>query len=262
MTFNIEQNKVSIWTSFALTHMSPIIPIIFTVFAFLVLFGTERPGNMLETYFRHQIIPIILTITFVFMVTIIELIIGFNSLFGIMNPEAFFVFAAVINLTTCIRAVKFYGPIILRRNILIVLVWITTLAYILALLFFRHNYIFFLINSFILIPEIVYHAFRGRKFKGDLKMILFFLSNQFYVLYFKSCPENIFRESPNYLLGYCLLGIFLLQVAFIKAQLTYGPRFFIPSIFVQEKYNYYDKKKLMSLPKLENIVPECYICLN
>ena len=122
------------------------------------------------------------------MVSIVELIIGFNSLFGIMNPEAFFVFAALINLATCAQAVKFYGPIILRRNILIILVWITTIAYVLGLLFFRHSYIFFLVNSFILIPEIAYHIVRGRKFKGDLKMILFVLSNQFYVLYFKSCP--------------------------------------------------------------------------
>ena len=92
-------------------------------------------------------------------------------------------------------------------------------------------------------------------------MIFFVLSNQLYVLYFKFCPSNIFRESPNYLLGYCLIGIFLIQLAFIRAQVVYGPRFFVPQMFLRETYNYYDKKKLFSLPKLENMVPECYICL-
>ena len=67
----VNENKISIWVSYSMTHITPITALIFTFFSILVFFGTERPGNMLETYYRHQIIPIILSITFVFMVAII-----------------------------------------------------------------------------------------------------------------------------------------------------------------------------------------------
>lgn len=244
LSFQINNIEISIWLSYEKVTISPITAFIFAFYALLVFFGTQRPGNILNTYFRHHIIPIILSTSFIFMVSIVELIIGFNSLFGVMNPETFFILAGFINLSTCIQTLRFYGSIILRKNILIIMVWIVTFGYICFLLLFRHSYIFFIINSFILLPEIIYHCIRGKKIKSDRKMILFSICPQFYVLYFKSCPENIFRESPNYLLGYCLLGLITIQIAFIRAQIRFGPRFFIPSIFLPKKHKYYNKKKI------------------
>lgn len=75
-------------------------------------------------------------------------------------------------------------------------------------------------------------------------MILFVISGQFYVLYFKSCPANIFRESPNYVLAICIIGIILFQVLIVVLQIRRGPRFFIPSIFLPSYFNYYDENKI------------------
>ena len=81
-----KNHEISLWLSYSVTNVSPEVTLIFTIYGLPVFFGTQRPGKIIDTYYRHQIIPIILSISFVFMVSIVEFIIGFNSLFGIMNP--------------------------------------------------------------------------------------------------------------------------------------------------------------------------------
>ena len=153
----------------------------------------------------------------------------------------------------CIQSLRFYSSIIFRKNILIIFVWLLTISYIWFLLLFRHSYIFLIINSLILVPEIIYHCYRGQKIKSDPKMLIFSISSQFYVLYFKSCPLNIFRESPNYLISYCLTGLVILQITFIIFQIRRGPRFFIPSIFLPHHHNYYEKNKISTQLKIKNV---------
>jgi hypothetical protein len=65
--------------------------------------------------------------------------------------------------------------------------------YLWFLLYFRHNWICLTINSLVFIPEIAYHSWKGQKIEGDFRFIFFALTSQFYILYFKSTPLNMFR---------------------------------------------------------------------
>lgn len=166
-----------------------------------------------------------------------------------------------MNLWACFYIMKFYHPIILMKKKMIVVSWITVILYVWLLLYFRHSYIFLIINSFIFLPEIVYHSVRGQKVSLDYRFILFCLSNQIYVIYFKVCPENIFRESPNYLLGYCMAGILAFQVFLLIGQIYVSPRFFIPGILLPKHHNYFNEKAITKSIEMKTN-NECYICLD
>lgn len=110
-----------------------------------------------------------------------------------MNPEAFFTVAGFINLAVCYQIVRFYGFLILRKQLILIATWLLSCLYIWFLLYFRHNYICLILNSLIFLPEIAYHCLKGQKIEADPRFVFIVLSNQLYVLYFKSYPENIFK---------------------------------------------------------------------
>lgn len=192
-------------------------------------------------------------------VSIVEFIIGCNSLFGSMNPEAFFVVAGYLNLSSASKIFKSSLSIIFKKKKLIIVSWVVVILYIWLLLYFKHSYIFLIINSFIFVPEIIYHSIKGQKIVLDHRYIVFCLSNQVYIVYFKVCPKNIFRESPNSLLGYCILSILFIQVLLVVGQVYLGPRFFIPWFLLPKKFNYYDETQIKKTG-LKNS-QACYICL-
>lgn len=136
--------------------------------------------------------------------------------------------------------------------------WLLTCFYTWFLLYFRHNKICLFLNSLVFVPEIIFHFIRGQKIKGDLRFVLVLLSNQVYVLYFKSCPNNMFKESPSYTLGYMIIIALGIQVCLLGGQVFYGPRFFVPSFLLPYQHNYFDEKEINSVTKCG---ADCYICL-
>ena len=239
--------------------MDPRTPFFFTLAAFLVLLAVRRKTKISDTHIKHQIITLVLPTVMTFLVSACEIVIGFRSLFGKMSPEAFFTVAGAINLAVCYQIIRFYWSLLFQNRWSIVLVWILSCAYIWFLLFFRHNYVCLIINSLILLPEIGYHCLNGRKIEPDLRFILFVFSTQMYVMYFKSCPSNIFKETPSYLALYCISTLLITQTLILVGQICVGSRFFIPNILLPSYYNYYDEKILKSVTKANN--PECHICL-
>jgi hypothetical protein len=191
--FQVSEHKLQLWLEYKVEKTNPLTTIVFALYSWLISYLVKRPGSILDTYHKHSIIPIILSIIFLFMVSAVQFVMGCGSLFGKMTPATFFIFSALVNFFICIHALKFYGGIVLKRRVLIILVWVLTFSYFSLLLFLRHSYVFFIFNSFILVPEIAYHSRRGQRIKADWKFLLFIVSNQFYVLYFKSCPDNVFR---------------------------------------------------------------------
>lgn len=166
-----------------------------------------------------------------------------------MNPEAFFVVAGFLNLLACYHILKYYYSIIIYMKLMIIPIWILIIAYTLLLIVFRHSYIFLIINSLIYIPEIIYQSARGQKIVSDIRYTILLGSNQLYIFYFKVCPSNIFRESPNYLLGYCIASLLILQILIVLGQIYLGPRFFIPSVFLPKRHNYYNSEQISKILK-------------
>jgi len=159
-----------------------------------------------------------------------------------MSPEAFFTVSGFINFAIFYQVTKFYGKLAFNKNIEMILAWVLTCFYTWFLLYFRHNKICLILNSLVFVPEIVYHCRRGQKIKGDLRFVLLVISNQMYVIYFKSCPTNLFKESPSYSLGMIIMILLFTQITIIAGQIAYGPRFFIPLFFLPHQHNYFDAK--------------------
>lgn len=132
--------------------MSPNSSFLFALLAFTIILITKRTKSLEQTRIRHQFISIILSCILLFVVSIIQFIIGVRSLFGKMSPESFFTITSFMNLYICYRVTKFYWSIVYFNRWSIIFVWVFSCFYIWFLLFFRHNYICLILSSFVLIP--------------------------------------------------------------------------------------------------------------
>ena len=97
---------------------------------------------------------------------------------------------------------------------------------------------FVVVNSLFLLPQIIHNAYEGIKPGFYFSYIATIITSQFYMIYYKGCPENILSVSPNY---YACLGIVIslgAQIAILYLQHRLGARFFIPKKCIPGYYNY------------------------
>jgi len=121
---------------------------------------------------------------------------------------------------------------------------------------------FLSLTSAFFIPQIVHNALRGQRYKFDSTYI--FLLGAVRVIipsYVRSCPDSIFRLTPNLTFLEFYIGFLALQILILFLQAKFGSRFFIPSCFLPPKYNYYVKIDVEQ-ETTEEEADACSICMD
>jgi len=101
---------------------------------------------------------------------------------------------------------------------------------------------FMSLTSAFFLPQIIHNALRGQRYKFDSAYIFLLGAIRVIIpLYVRSCPDSIFRLTPDYVFLDFYVGAIAFQVLVLFLQAKFGSRFFIPSCFLPPKYNYYVK---------------------
>lgn len=120
---------------------------------------------------------------------------------------------------------------------------------------------FVFISYFFFLPQIIHNAMRGQNCGFDFNYIFFFIGIRILIpLYFRGCPNNLFRLTPGASFCFLLNGAMCLQIFIIFLQMKFGSRFFIPKICLPPIYNYF----VDYIVDLNEIIPEyddCVICM-
>lgn len=119
---------------------------------------------------------------------------------------------------------------------------------------------FQLVNSLVLLPQIIHSAWRGVKPVTNLSYISVLLINQLYVLYYRGVPHNAMRISPNYMVCAGVCWILAAQLIFIILQNRYGSRFFILKRCIPNYHEYYMEVDMTEL-NVKLLGEDCPICL-
>ncbi|CAK4069873.1 unnamed protein product [Aphanomyces euteiches] len=121
------------------------------------------------------------------------------------------------------------------------------------------------------VPQIVHNVHREVRNPFDTSYILgMSVTRLFLPLYLYGCPKNFLTAMPIFPLQYhpnlCygLVAWMALQVAVLLLQRHWGPRFFIPAMFLPVKYNYerrMDPDQLSLLRVNQGDELDCVICM-
>lgn len=115
------------------------------------------------------------------------------------------------------------------------------------------------------IPQIVLDAVKGHKSSLSIKFILgVSICRLMLPLYTWGCPDSIFNgevipavPGPSGFVVTILIFVQLVQVGLMLSQKRFGPRWFVPWMFLPNVYNYYRRIDLDE----EFGVPECVVCM-
>lgn len=118
--------------------------------------------------------------------------------------------------------------------------YISLFSYLWLLLNYGNRNWLLILNSLSLVPQIVHNIRFGNRLGLQFSYITIIMSNQLYVLYIKSCSDNILRYHPDYDFCKLILLLAIAQVVFITLQNIFGPLFFVPKLFIPGYHNYFD----------------------
>lgn len=126
--------------------------------------------------------------------------------------------------------------------------------------FFLPDTWFLYLTAPYLVPQIVHNAIKGQKVKFNWQFVfLLGLLRVGVPCYVKSYSYSVFRYTPDPSFAIWYTSFVLFQILILFLQSKVGPRFFIPSIFLPPKFNYYFKLNLDE-PGIEE--ENCSICLS
>ncbi|KAL4464619.1 hypothetical protein ABPG74_011180 [Tetrahymena malaccensis] len=123
--------------------------------------------------------------------------------------------------------------------------------------FIYDSFIFCL--SFFFVPQIICSAINGNSKKFYNSYVFGILLPRIALpLYMRGCPSNIMNFKPSQ--EFCVLWVtsFAFQIFIMYLQSKFGPRFFIPSIFLPKQYNY---NFVYQYNPEEKDTDDCSICL-
>ena len=98
---------------------------------------------------------------------------------------------------------------------------------------------FLMLQSLVLIPQILHNIINVNKAKFDLSYLACLLIGHFYLFYYKGYPNNIMANSPNYLFCSIMVGLIALQLLIIYFQSKRSSKFFLPKWLIPGYHNYH-----------------------
>jgi hypothetical protein len=119
---------------------------------------------------------------------------------------------------------------------------------------------FQIVNSLVLLPQIIHNAYQGVKPVKNVSYFLVLMANQLYILYYRGVPHNTMRISPNYMVCAGVCWSLALQLLIVILQNKYGSRFFVPKRCIPNYYNYYMVIEVNNLD-MKLLGEDCPICL-
>ena len=169
--------------------------------------------------------------------------------------------SGVITFVTVIRFVQCFEPVIRRINGIkgYLQFYALIFVYIWCLFSYGATKWFIIVNSLIFLPQIFHNTYEGIKPNFYFSYISTIAMSQFYIIYYKGCPENILRISPSL---WCCIGVAIsltLQILFLYIQHKRGARFFIPKRCILGYHNYIEEIEFDLNTRL--MVEDCTICL-
>jgi hypothetical protein len=124
-----------------------------------------------------------------------------------------------------------------------------TLVYLWTFFVFYWQGWFQIVNSLILLPQIIHNAYQGIKPGFNMGYYTVILSNQLYMLYYRGIPHNTTGISPSFGICMGILLSILFQLLILALQDKFGSRFFIPKCLIPNHYDYYMEVDLTDLNK-------------
>ena len=128
-----------------------------------------------------------------------------------------------------------------------------------------NKYTLFAISGLVLIPQIVLNAINKSRNTPSMSFaVLMAVTQAFFPLYIRGCPQNILELKPDVNWATILMWIIFAQIAILFLQRKWGSRFFIPKLWrFWNEHNYY-KNFSDDLEQGENQdgATTCCICLN
>lgn len=205
---------------------------------------------------------VLVSLNFILFVALLELYTGIEN---IGNKEGWLILTGMVTCMTAVRFTQGFEEAARRIVGFKGYLWFYTISflYLWVMLTCYTEAWFQVLNSLILLPQIIHNAYRGIKpgFSSGYYLVIF--SNQLYVFYYRGIPHNLLRISPSFPVCACICLSMLLQLLILACQDKYGSRFFIPKCCIPNYYNYYievdltDVNKSMTHPLME----DCPICL-
>ncbi|EAS01841.3 zinc finger, C3HC4 type (RING finger) protein (macronuclear) [Tetrahymena thermophila SB210] len=124
------------------------------------------------------------------------------------------------------------------------------------------SWLLYLVNLYF-VPQIIRNVRRGQQVKVCKSYVFgFMMIRSLILLYYRGCPENIAKLSPQYSTCIGIVVIIIAQVLFLYAQEYFGPRFFIPKRFQTDCYDYYYKLPHSQVDlESQGQADECTICI-
>lgn len=180
---------------------------------------------------------------------------------SINNPQGWLIFTGVVTFATVIRFVQCFEPVIRRINGIrgYLQFYILTFVYLWCLFNYGTTTWFVIVNSLFLLPQIVHNAYEGIRPGFYFSYISTITLSQYYMIYYKGCPENIMYISPDYPACIGIVVSVLLQIMLLYLQHRIGSRFFIPKKCIPGYYNYIEVVEFDLTTRLMS--EDCTICL-
>jgi hypothetical protein len=129
--------------------------------------------------------------------------------------------------------------------------------YIICYIYFMWKYFIdidlVVINSLLLVPQIVHHISSSDPPYFETDFLVSFTSIKYVIfIYLRGCPSNILEIRSYQVLPYVGLGIILLSLIILYQQENWGSKFFIPKMFKKGQYDYFVEMKFASKKNPEN----------
>eukprot|EP01016_Furgasonia_blochmanni_P007706 TRINITY_DN1308_c0_g1_i4.p1 TRINITY_DN1308_c0_g1~~TRINITY_DN1308_c0_g1_i4.p1 ORF type:complete len:347 (+),score=37.33 TRINITY_DN1308_c0_g1_i4:66-1106(+) len=119
------------------------------------------------------------------------------------------------------------------------------------------------LSSAFLVPQIVHTAMHGRRLPLDKTYIFAYIVPRiFLLLYFKCCPENIMRKTPQPDMLFWIIGFMAAQITIVYLQHLFGPRCIVPPCLLPHQHNYFVKVEFTVDPNNPCLTDDCIICLH
>jgi len=92
-------------------------------------------------------------------------------------------------------------------------------------------------------------------------MIIITIDRLFIPLYFRMCPENLFKFEPTPYFGMLVIFLNLLQIFIMMVQKIFGGKAILPKFLRPKSYNYYRNLDEIKTTNIDMENATCSICL-
>lgn len=234
-------------------------PWVLLIPSLLMLLALRFAVRALIPPMKISVLSLLFNLNFLLFVALLEL---YNGLDNIENSEGWMLFSGALTFCCSMYFTRDFEETIRRIATVRGYLWFYFVSFLYLWCLFNYHFKawFQLLNSLVLLPQIVHNAWNGLKPVSSLSFFSVLLVNQLYMFYYRGVAHNIMRTSPDLRICAGICWLLALQLIVVVLQSRYGSRFFLPKRCLPQSHDYYlelDRSRLNT----QLLGEDCAICL-